>query len=461
MDNIDYRQTAYRKVRIEQYRSRMSVLPHEIADSFSYFFLKREEGVMFANVFVNTVAATGDAATDCNELRHHTGTDYYIKLVCTSKHAASVEAIKTKLAELGYIHQPYTNILQVAESHKIELYAADKQNYVIISNLMSAEIWHRIGTVVGIITEELPADEVKHWRVGDFMHLAAVLRRKIQEEQSVEYNKAVLRLVQDAEEKLSKNPLRQLKDDYDHIKTKIYNLETELANLYTDLKRIQKDMVFAKFKMAEEEKESMIEVFKAFQKHIKSLEIVENRGGHNWLRIVFETDINFFDEESAKNLKNSARANVFNSGNINVQWLLNELFILKKAKLHVVSGAEITLDNGAIQKVGNYTTCYMPIEKGFRNPHHDRYNCWGDYTRTITQTATNGRYEALIQTLLTAISGINMVDAPVMEELAKNIHKFWEDADIKAVNYKGSLYSFKEYYRLRQEEEEEECTEQD
>lgn len=461
MYNENYRHNAYRRVKVTQYRSRMRVEYQTIAESFSYLFIHRNI-IAYPNVYVDTVAATGDTATDCNALEQCSDDNYNIRLICTSKHAASVEAMQARLTALGYILSPCENMLKVSEEHKVALYYKGKQNYIIISNLMSADIWHRIGTVVGIITEKLPEDEIENWRVGNFEHLAEKIKNEMKAEQDIEYNKTVLRLVNEAEEKLSKNPLQHLKVEYENVKTRIDALEDELRTLYNDLKRVRKDMVFAKFEMAKEEKESMIEIFKSFRKHIKSLEINENRSGHNWLRIIAETDVMFFDEDSAKNLKRSTRTNVFNSGNINTQWVLNEIFILKKAKLHVVSGAEISLTNGSIQKIGNYTHDYLVHdEAGFRNPHHDRYNCWGDYTRTITQAACDGRYEMLIQTVLTAIAGINVIDTPVMEELARKIQIAWDVEEVKAVNYKGNLYSFKEYYRLRHEEEEEECTELD
>lgn len=197
----------------------------------------------------------------------------------------------------------------------------------------------------------------------------------------------------------------------------IADLETvRLKELYTTLHNKQKELVLLQ-NVDPASIKDIADMFPSVQVlNVSRMDVSMNIV----LKII--TPLVHFVADDLKAIKKGGRVSEYNELSDALKALLDAIFIDKTIRLTIeqdITFVDLFTDNVRPTKYNERITA----TKGIPNPHHQRYNCWGDYGIPITKALKQLDIYGAVMLVKNAVAGINLLDAPVFREFIKYIRE--------------------------------------
>ena len=139
--------------------------------------------------------------------------------------------------------------------------------------------------------------------------------------------------------------------------------------------------------------------------------------------------LTYFDGEMAERAINNPRSFVYINGREpyrgispeEMKDLMWEIFVEECPRLKIKVCAAYRFDlNGNVAPMGGHGFSYE-FSDCMPNPHIDRFNCMGNYQRTINQLLQNRDYISAIEQCVASCKSLNWGDSPVMQEFMRTM----------------------------------------
>lgn len=139
--------------------------------------------------------------------------------------------------------------------------------------------------------------------------------------------------------------------------------------------------------------------------------------------------LTYFDGEMAERTINNPRSFVYINGREpyrgispeQMKKLMWEIFVEESPRLKIKVCAAYRFDlNGNVSTMGGHNFSYDFAEYT-PNPHIDRYNCMGNYQRTINELLRNRDYIGALEQCVASCKSLNWGDSPVMQEFMRTM----------------------------------------
>ena len=139
--------------------------------------------------------------------------------------------------------------------------------------------------------------------------------------------------------------------------------------------------------------------------------------------------LTYFDSEMAERAISNPRSFVYRTDGRNysgvsaekMKKLMWEIFVEESPRLRIKFCAAYRFDlNGSVGTQSQHEFSYE-FSDAMPNPHIDRYNCMGDYSRTINQLLQRRDYIGALEQCIASCKSLNWGDSPVMGEFMRTI----------------------------------------
>lgn len=139
--------------------------------------------------------------------------------------------------------------------------------------------------------------------------------------------------------------------------------------------------------------------------------------------------LTYFDSEIAERAINNTRSFVYCNGRDfyrgisaeKMKKLMWEIFVEENPRLKIKVCAAYRFDlNGNVGTQGGHNFGYEFLDC-MPNPHIDRYNCMGNYSKTINQLLMHRDYIGALEQCVASCKSLNWGDSPVMGEFMKTM----------------------------------------
>ena len=167
--------------------------------------------------------------------------------------------------------------------------------------------------------------------------------------------------------------------------------------------------------------ENNADFYAALAKTISGMRAISNIEKESSNRILFDVDtpLKYLDKQAYDTLMNASRGNALKNASENVKRVLRDV-LDKKVQIMMHERVRLSVTDGTLQTIGTVTV------DGIANPHHKYYNCWGDYANPIRRAASEGDLETELALIVTAVSGVNLYDVPVLEKFIHELECYTE-----------------------------------
>lgn len=280
-----------------------------------------------------------------------------------------------------------------------------KDNYIfVVANTMSAQLWWNIAS------EFVPNTDWKEaWRTGSGTEINKVINKanddeiKIKTEQFISEADTIMSTLR---ESTGSSPL---KEELQCTRSEIEQLYTQIESKTNRIREIEKELIYQK---TLSNLNILAPLKTMIMKMYRNGTLVSAGISEDFLNFTLKTKIVYLNKEDFNTLKNTTRRNWYTTLSDWEKQLFVDLFngVLK---LEVIVPVRIGLARGTIT-VDRNTDAYI-------NPHHLHYNCWGDYTRKITDAVINYKWDEALSYILIASAGINILDTPVAQRMSNDL----------------------------------------
>ena len=209
---------------------------------------------------------------------------------------------------------------------------------------------------------------------------------------------------------------RELTNRINELNTSVQRMMEQISEYNARLEE-QKALLFAETIRTE----NNTEFYAALAKTISGMRAISNIEKESSNRILFDVDtpLKYLDKQAYDTLINASRGNALKSANERVKKVLRDV-IDKKVQIMMHEKVRLNITDGTLQTIGSTDI------NGLANPHHKYYNCWGDYATPIRRAASEGDLETELALIVTAVSGVNLYDVPVLEKFINNLECYSE-----------------------------------
>lgn len=411
------------RTRIEQYRSRTMSQNDIIQAAFSYATATTEEQF---NIKTVAVPRENDLANDLitNVLNEYNDTYTNIYVLNIARNTEYRERIKERL-----ISNEYTEITPlVILSPTMTVNAYKKENrQIIITNMMSDQMWFAIGALYIVNNEELR----EAWITGDGEKINKYYDKTLKE---IRENK-LKQLIKDFSN-LYKEGINKEDPRIESLESKrktLKDYEDLITNLLMEIKKLEKDIIYDAYVQDDTKVKQFEKCLKRlFEKNtINNIKVEGQR-----VELNIKTPLLYINKNDYNVITNSPRSNWYT--NLDTDWktVLNKIFLTEEYKILFTNAIVLDMSRASI----NAKRVYEP--EGTPNPHHYYFNCWGDYTNKIREAILNYEWEELMTYLVVATAGLNLLDSAVMNNFVRDITGNMSDKKILFKNNdKTTLYS--------------------
>lgn len=232
-----------------------------------------------------------------------------------------------------------------------------------------------------------------------------------------------------------------IKRKIDHIQNDIDSYETHLRDLFNSL-RSNREKLFYYETHSSGEDDEFIKYTKQFGDNIINIKIA------NGSSILFDikTYMSFWDEDIYSTVRKSDTR--FKELSDALKSMLDEIFLTRDIKLIIEQKFTLDITNSYVSYNNEaYRSNEGEGNIGMRNPHIQRYSCFGDYKSHITKALSEMDVMQAYNLAYAACSGLTWTDGPVTDEFFKYIKSDRMGMrDIKCLEMKdGTLMTIKEY----------------
>lgn len=456
---------AYRRTRINCYRSRTDVTSEHIWTAFSWYRLSRlsedaENEIPSDNIplhYVTRAVTRGvspeTAVNDANILIQNYDATNTIITFNTATAAAGSQALKEMLdANEAYTELNVRTMLTSTPNHRIHIYKCNKEGYycyVILNNIDSPNVLFKVAAAIMLDMDYFNNEEVtkkfaEAWMTGQPDAIIAVLTDYFAgydaNKKERAFNKALTALTSNLSERKLRTYKNEIKSAEDHIQMMYSEIETATRKLNQ-----KKGEYLLCLTLKEDERIKDLTTFlRSCDKNITALTI-EN----NTLIVVYHTTLMYYDASLLDYYFNSSRGNIVTEAAEWKQQLLKDVFTEQKYKLHIESTIAINLAENTFKYVP--MDYYVEIENrvGIPNPHHKYFNCWGDNESRIRRAILNVDYITALTTAFAAMSGLNLSDTAVVNKFLSEELYYADYANTPCLENTetGELITIMEYER--------------
>lgn len=423
---INNRSVLPSKLYVSQYRSRTMSKEETIRDAFAYTVSVDD---IRMEVYTKAAATNDDESTTVltsmldNVLEKEDRTTINVLNVARNKDYR--EKAITIATEKGYVPVTINTANPLA---KVSALVDEKDNMLVILEMMYNKLWFELASYY-IKNEKISSA----WATGNGDVIRKVLKTNNKRELSEELTQKMGKISDYMLEKMNDNSemVNRLAD----LRAKFEAKTRELENLQANIRTVEKDIIYAKVTKNEQVKEletALKNLYKA-----KSLTTFDINSGILSLEVT--TPLEYYDKESYKILRNSTRHNALSSVSEDNKKLFDAIFLTGEVKLILSNSVDLSLTYGSIVVKAKSDYAAYP------NPHHKWFNCWGDYTRPITDNVLDYHWDTALHLITIATAGINVEDSPVMTKLVYDLLGEYWSKDI--LLYEGQMISPKEFVR--------------
>ena len=209
---------------------------------------------------------------------------------------------------------------------------------------------------------------------------------------------------------------RELTNRINELNNSVQRMRDQISEYETRLEE-QKALLLAETIRTE----NNTEFYAALAKTISGMRAISNIEKESSNRILFDVDtpLKYLDKQAYDTLINASRGNALKNAKENVRRVLKDV-LDKKVQIMMHERVRLSVTDGTLQTIGT-----VAID-GLANPHHKYYNCWGDYATPIRRAASEGDLETELALIVTAVSGINLYDVPVLEKFIHELECYSE-----------------------------------
>ena len=147
------------------------------------------------------------------------------------------------------------------------------------------------------------------------------------------------------------------------------------------------------------------------------------------MKFVARDYLTYFDEDMARRIINNETSYVYRPNGRacnnyipaeDMKMLMTAIFLEQKLRIKFCAAYEFNLD-GNVRPLGGYAYGYE-FREYMPNPHINRYNCMGNYSRTINECLRNRNYIGALEQSIASCKSLNFGDSPVMSEFMRQMY---------------------------------------
>lgn len=199
----------------------------------------------------------------------------------------------------------------------------------------------------------------------------------------------------------------ELKNKIEHATSRVDTYKRHLEAALAQLEATRKDYYTAI--ILGEAADAAAQSLKQFITNCNWVRVVRCEG--DILEVLITTKMEYWDKQTAERYLSRREGRWIN--------VLKKVFVTEEYELLMSNIVVIKVNDLRITDISKEKHALVP---NMRNPHHAEYNCWGQYTATITDLIRTHRFEELFMTIRTAIAGINFADGAVASKLVDNYY---------------------------------------
>lgn len=197
----------------------------------------------------------------------------------------------------------------------------------------------------------------------------------------------------------------ELKNKIEHATSRVDTYKRHLEDALAQLEAARKEYYTAI--ILGEAADTAVQNLKQFITNCNWVRVV--RCENDILEVLITTKMEYWDKQTAERYLGRRASRWIN--------VLKKVFVTEEYELLMSNIVIIRVNDLRITDISKEKNALIP---NMRNPHHAEYNCWGQYTATITDLIRTHRFEELFMTIRTAIAGINFADGAVASKLVEN-----------------------------------------
>lgn len=146
------------------------------------------------------------------------------------------------------------------------------------------------------------------------------------------------------------------------------------------------------------------------------------------MEFVVKDYLTYYDEEMAKRIIDNKTSYVYYPGSVvadiispeDMETLMKEIFIEQNLRMRMCCAYRVEMGTIATGIAGYSYGC--EFDDCIPNPHIDRYNCLGDYERTMNERLSENDIIGVIEQCISSCKSLNFADSAVMNVFMKRLY---------------------------------------
>lgn len=458
---------ATRCIRTECYRSRTEITYHDITTALTWLWmdeLNEEKTALETQVRLRVLYKTSPIPRGVTEDEALATVKNMVEDLCERNWGRTIlmlntrtdAANSTKVKEWLDAQEEWISINSTpaisSQTHKVNIYkhtpfgeGSSKQVYVILNNLNTPAVLFKLSALLMLQENKFRNDTeafAQEWLTGNGDRINNWVKAYYEN-----YKKN--RAKREREEALAALETSMQQDKTEQFREKIANVQRQIESYLDEIARLNEEMNKTKGEYllyALENTEDKTKELRAFLESCGE-KLTGLRFDSNRLYFAYRTELMYYEPELLQRYFDSTRSNCVTNASDAIKQLLKDIFINKKYKVMIESGAYIDLSNDRIAYIDPMNITHKPVI-GIPNPHHRHYNCWGDNAPSITKALIDNDYIAAITIAFAAMSGINISDTAVLSKfIDSDIRYTYKNTPFLKDTETGELISVAEYER--------------